>query len=155
MKTEFLMGCRIAARAVVFAALLVITIPGCGGGGASQRASSSASAKIQEMKTHYARYLGAHNGRPPADEQAFRDFLAENPERYQERGMSVDDFFVAPESGAPFQWAYGKQLILDIYGGKNYGYENSSSGGRRLVIADRGFRYIEDAEFRELFPNLP
>jgi hypothetical protein len=103
----------------------------------------------------YARYLGDHRNTPPPDEAAFRKFVTDHPEYLESSKVTVDEIFVSPRTGQPFRWAYGRKPLVDKYGATYYGYEASPTDNKRLVIADRGFREIEESQFRESFPDAP
>jgi hypothetical protein len=99
----------------------------------------------------------ANGGKAPADEQAFRQYLATRQTRLDEAGLTVDDLFTSPRTGGPIQWVYGTTPPTSRETGLVYiGYEKEPVDGKRLVIAMRGIsQEMDDAKFRTLFPDTP
>ena len=50
------------------------------------------------MSSVYDGYLREHNGQPPKDEQAFREYLQSKEEDLAKDGLSVDKMFTSPRS---------------------------------------------------------
>jgi hypothetical protein len=107
------------------------------------------------MAGFYEAFLRDHHGQPPANEQAFRDYLNGKQENFQNAGITIDQMFVSPRDGKSLKWVYGrKPPVLRQNNMTCYAFEAEPVAGKRLVIGGRGM-YIEldDAQFRSAFPN--
>jgi hypothetical protein len=107
------------------------------------------------MGGFYAGYLGAHNNQPPKDEVEFRAYLATQQEALDKAGLSIDEMFLSPRGG-PLAWVYGARPPVGPMGMTYVAYETTPVDGKRLVIAGGGMtKEMDDAEFRQVFPNVP
>jgi hypothetical protein len=139
-------------RALATLALTCATAIGCGGGGATTTAVDGS--KVRTMAAFYEAYLSDHNGQPPKDEAAFREFLTSKQSDLEEFGMTVDEMFASPRGSGSIVWVYGRRPPAGPSGRSYVGYEASSIEGKRLVLAMRGmYDELDDAEFKKVFPN--
>jgi hypothetical protein len=131
----------------------VIVSVGCGGAGPTAK-TSDAYDTLSKMAPFYGQYLIKHNGKPPADEKAFREFLNSKQDELAKAGLTVDKMFVSPRNGEPFEWVYGKVPPPNAGGMTYLGYESTDVGGKRFVFMSRGGQQeIDAAEFHNAFPN--
>jgi hypothetical protein len=106
------------------------------------------------MGDFYGAYLADHRGRPPKDEQTFREYLTSKQEALQKASLTVDDMFKSPRNGEPFVWVYGKKPPVGSSGVSYFGYEKTSVDGTRLVLGSRGsYERLDDSQFRKAFPD--
>lgn len=134
---------------------LALATVGCGGGQSSGNGQGLNGGKLLVMQSLYLEYLSQHNNQPPPDEKAFREFVGTKQDKLQKASLTVDDVFISPRNGGPLRWVYGKKQSGNQAGGSYIAYEQTPVDGKRLVIADRGFQEIDDASFRQAFPNAP
>lgn len=138
-------------------ALVVLSLAGCGGGGAGPTSDQSDEdgAKWQAMGTLYGDYLTANNKQPPKDEQTFRQFLGTKQDALEQAGITLDEMFVSPR-GQPLKWIYGQTPRMNLVGMPVAAYEAQPVDGKRLVITARGvYDVMDESRFRELFPQAP
>jgi hypothetical protein len=127
-------------------------LSGCGGGSAVTTNVGNTE-NIRVMSQIYGVYLSSHQGKPPQDEQEFRDFLATKQDLLTQAGLTVDAMFVSPRNGEPLQWVYGKPLRSSPTGMTFIGYEKSSADGQRLAVATRGmYELLDEAKFHAQVP---
>lgn len=138
-------------------AILVLALAGCGGGGdGSAGMHESDTTTMCAMSGLYGQYLGQHKNQPPPNEKAFRDYLNTKQDDLQRVGLTIDQMFVSPRNGEPFEWVYGRKPPAGPAGMTYVGYEKTSVDGKRLVIATRGmYEEMDDAKFRTVFPKAP
>jgi hypothetical protein len=134
--------------------VILLVIAGCGPNIPSEEQLADYS-KVRSMTGLYDGYLKEHRGKPPANEQAFRDYLNSKQQMLQETGMTADELFVSPRGDKPLKWAYGRQLPVWRQNGMTcYAYEVEPVEGKRLVIGGRGIVVeMDDAQFKSVFPN--
>ena len=108
------------------------------------------------MSGFYETYMQERNGQAPPDEQAFRKYIEDQPDRLERYGLTVDKMFVSPRNGAPIQWVFGKVPSAGRAGMVIIAYETEPTNGERLVLATRGMsKSMNEADFRAVFPNAP
>jgi hypothetical protein len=137
-------------------ATVVLTLAGCGAGAnvASEEPLADYN-KVRMMTGFYEGYLRDHRGRPPANEQAFREYLNGKQDMLQQAGVTLDQMFVSPRGDKPLKWAYGRQPPIWRQNGMTcYAYEAEPVAGKRLVIGGRGMTVeMDDAQFKTVFPT--
>jgi hypothetical protein len=138
-------------------AALVLVLAGCGGGGGGSASAGNAKLdfnKTRTMSMIYRQYLQSHNDQPPADEKAFRAYVATRQADLEHVGLTIDAMFKSPRSDEPLIWVYGKAPVSSGELGQCFAYEKTAADGQRLVIADAGrYGLMDDAKFNSLFPN--
>jgi hypothetical protein len=98
--------------------------------------------KVFELYQAYSR----QKKKPPADEQAFKDFLRALPQ--EEKTIAhiddnVDDFLISPRDGQKFIIRYG--LIVDVGGPtKAVAWEQNGKNGKRFVALSVG--YVQECD---------
>jgi hypothetical protein len=107
------------------------------------------------MTGFYEGYLRENRNQPPANEQAFRDFLNSKQENFQKAGVTIEQLFVSPRDGKPLKWVYGKKPpIWREINMTCYAYEAEPVGGKRLVLGGRGMTVeLDEAQFKQVFPQ--
>jgi hypothetical protein len=132
----------------------MLTVSGCGGS-VNMPPADPLAPKVRNMTVLYEGYMKDHRGKPPANEQAFREYLNGKPEMLQNVGMATDQMFVSPRGDKPFKWVYGSAPPVWRQNGMTcYGYEAEPVAGKRLVLGGRGMAVeVDDAQFRTIFPK--
>src|SRR5262245_62798269 len=85
--------------------VILLTIVGCGGPNVPSVEPLADYTKVRSMTGFYDGYVKANHGKPPANEQAFREYLNGKQEMLQETGMTADELFVSPRGATPLRWA--------------------------------------------------
>jgi hypothetical protein len=144
----FLARCALVIAVVVTAASL-----GCSKSAPTKLSSGADYRVIRAMSSVYDGYLRDHNGQPPKDEQAFREYLQSKGEDLAKEGLSVDIMFTSPRSdGTAIQWVYAKLSPKGPMGMSYCGYEKDPLDGKRLVIGTRGmYELMDDNKFQATF----
>lgn len=135
-----------------YAALALVVLFGTGCAGGDRLASSGESTRLLALASMHARFQSA-TGRPPADEQQFKNFIAERGATLKRMGVnSVEEIFVSERDGQPFVVVYGKRpsgMAASIVA-----YERQGVDGRRLVAHSmRMIEEVDDERFREIIPK--
>jgi hypothetical protein len=146
---------KTAGNAAAIALILGMTLTalaGCSGDGAP---GGGTDPNLSLLAKLYIDHMNAHEGSPPKDEAAFKDYIRQNgAQRLKGIDMNgLDDLFVSSRDHQPLVFVYGintdprRQSAV-------IGYEQSSVDGKRTV----GYRYgtaelVDDARFSELAPG--
>ena len=129
--------------------LLLLLATGCGGAGDSAGAGQGSLKKVRAMGDLYVAHLTERHG-APADEAAWRSFLNQKQAELQAAGLTVDDMFVSPKSGAPLTWVYGKPP-QSHFGLTVVAFEPTPVDGRRFVVATNGMTdNLDETRFQAL-----
>jgi hypothetical protein len=129
------------------------SMAGCSSNGAS---ANGADPNLAMLTKIYVDHMNAHQGNPPKDEAAFKDYIRQHSaHRLKGADMNeLDALFVSTRDHQPLVFIYGisadprRQSAV-------IGYEQSTIGGRRTI----GYRYgtaelVDDARFTELASGL-
>lgn len=133
-----------------------VWLVGCGG---TQTASQvTEESTLKPVAVFYSRYVSQHGGQAPADEAAFRKYLATlSPEEFKGFGVaSVDEMLVSKRDGQPYTILYGPPTgpPLGPGGTPIIAYEKQGVGGKRFVASSiGGVTEVDDAEFARLVPQ--
>ena len=146
----------IAGSAATFALGMGVTLAalaGCSGNGAP---ASGADPNLAILTTIYVDHMNAHQGNPPQNEAAFKDYIRQHG-AHRLKGADMNELnalFVSTRDNQPLVFIYGinadarrRSTII--------GYEHSAVDGMRTV----GYRYgtvelVDHARFTELMPTL-
>jgi hypothetical protein len=132
---------------------LALTIAGCSGSSAGSKSAQLDAHAVRARSDMYSLYLATHKYQPPKDEAEFRQFLSSEQSRLEEAGLTVDQMFTSPRSGAPMTWVFAKRPPT-VGGISVYAYESNAVDGQRLILGDRGMSVIiDDAQFKTQFPD--
>jgi hypothetical protein len=137
---------------IVLACCSLLTTIGCGG---SQPLSSDMDPHLVLLTKLYSDHLNAKQGAPPADRQAFEDFIRNHGEHRLKQSPTEDleKLFVSTRDGQPLVMFYGK--ISDPWLQRSVvGHEQVGIDGKRCV----GMRYgtvqlVDQKEFEQLVPS--
>lgn len=146
---------RVVLRALA-CALLMVSVVGCTG---SQTASQETEqSSLKPLAVYYGRFQARNQGRPPANEQEFREFLSKIPaEDLQGFGISsVDELLTSSRDKQPYVVEYGgtNNPPLGPGGAPVIAYEKEGVGGKRFVGSSLGgVEEVDEARFKELVPN--
>jgi hypothetical protein len=150
------MQSRYASRHVVclICVASVVFLGGCGGGSKPQ---PKAEAHLQALAVFYGRYLSQNRGQPPADEKAFKQFLARlNPSEFTSFGLAnPDEMFVSPRDNQPYVVRYNVPVAPPgPQGPAVVAYEQTGVGERRYVAFGLGgVEEVDETRFRQLVPE--
>jgi hypothetical protein len=124
---------------------------GCGGGSPSGN-DGQLRVAMKVLGLEYGSYLTEHNGAPPADEAAMRDYLQSRMVDLSELGVKgVDDLLRLGRDGQPIKVVYGAKIAMPDRPQYAYAaYEQTGVDGTRLVCDSRGGVYeMGETEFTE------
>ena len=123
------------AGAVLLAGGLLL-LAGCGESAAKKEAEEKDHLKILALQ--FGKYLGAHRGAGPANEQQFKDFLKSRKTELAEMQINdIDALFTSPRDGQPYVIVYGfKPGPSPSPAGRVIAYEQKGVDGRRFVAFD-------------------
>jgi len=141
-------GCP--ARGLSLVVALASTVAaGCGGAAPPDKQET---AHLRSIVSLY-NFASSQNGRPPANEQQFKEFVAKNGSAVMERFniRNPDDLFISERDGQPFVIVYEprpKGLSRDVIA-----YEQTGVDGKREVGMSLGMiQEVDEGRFRELVP---
>jgi hypothetical protein len=128
---------------------------GCGASD-STTAAVADYGKSRAMVGFYTLYMNEHKNQPPANEQAFRDWLDTKQDRLQQAGLTIDEMFASPRNSQALEWVYGRRPPAGGQGITYVAHEKSPVNGKRLVLATRGmYEEMDESQFSRVFPNAP
>ncbi len=137
-------------------ALFCILPSGCESSRDRQQLEQS---NLKPLAVFYGQFTGQHQGRPPANEAEFKEFVRSLPSE-QLAGFNVTDpesLFVSPRDGKPYVVVYGPtEGSSKLAGASVIAYEQVGARGTRYVANSMGeVKEVDEAGFRELVPNAP
>ncbi len=146
-------------RFAVFAvcvALLLVCVVGCGTRRASQQREES---NLKPLALLYGQYTGQHQGRPPANEAEFKQFIESLPKE-QLASFGVDDpesLFISDRDNKPYVIIYGQATNPAGPGDAPViAYEQEGKNGKRFVATAIGsVEEVDEERFRQLVPDAP
>jgi hypothetical protein len=126
---------------------------GCGGS-AAQKAEEAST--LKPLMVLYGRYVGQHQGKPPANEAEFRKYVeAQGPQDLANLGVTEPaKLWVSSRDNQPYVILYGDVTGPPGPAGKPVvAYEAKGVGGKRYVASSLGaVDEVDEARFRELVP---
>ena len=134
---------------------LLVSVLGCGGA-KTQSALEQETSRLKPLVILYAQAFAQNRGRPPANEEKFKSFLAKEGEYLLEsyKLNSVDDLLISERDGKPYVIFYGKRpqgVARDLCA-----YEKDGVDGKRYVGYTLGIvEEVDETRFRELVPDIP
>lgn len=142
-----------AATCALAMGVTLVALAGCSGNGTP---ASGADPNLASLTTIYVDHMNAHQGNPPQNEAAFKDYIRQHG-AHRLKGADLN------ELDALFISTRDNQALVFIYGinadprrqSTIIGYEHSAVDGKRTV----GYRYgtvelVDHARFAELMPTL-
>jgi hypothetical protein len=137
----------------VIAAKFILVAIAAGGCSRSSTPPAPYFHKAQLMAGFYGHYLVEHNTKAPPDEAAFRKYLETKPDDLLQANLTVDEMFRSPRNADPIDWVYGKPA--PAYAGVRYfGYEKTSTDGKRMMFTGYGPQLLEETTFHSIFPKV-
>ena len=134
---------------IVFCALPV----GCGSRRASQEREEST---LKPLAVFYGQFTGRHQGRPPASEAEFKEFVRSlsSEELASFNVTDPEGLFISSRDGQPYVVIYGAPSGPPGPGGSPVvAYEQVGVGGKRFVASSLGaVEEADEARFKELVP---
>lgn len=107
----------------------------------------------------YGRYLGQHQGKPPASEAEFKKYVeAQSPQDLANLGVTDPaKLWISSRDNQPYVIVYGDVSGPPGPAGKPVvAYESKGVGGKRYVASSLGaVDEVDEARFRELVPAAP
>src|ERR1700752_2799732 len=140
-----------AATCALAMGVALATLSGCSG---NKSPASGADPNLDILTTIYVDHMNAHQGDPPKDEAAFKDYIRQHG-AHRLTGAAINELdilFVSTRDNKPLVFIYGinadprRQSTI-------IGYEQSAVDGKRSV----GYRHgtvelVDQARFTELAP---
>lgn len=103
-------------RCLPLSVLLCLTLSGCGGDKAARMYSKAFDSNIKTVSNLYCIYQGRHRQKGPEDEAELKDFVRQLPAEYLEKfGVDLeqlDELFVSPRDGQPFDIRWGLKFQI-------------------------------------------
>jgi hypothetical protein len=121
----------IAATCVLGMGVTLAALAGCSGNGAP---ASGVDSNLAMLTTIYVDHMNAHQGNPPRNEAAFKDYIRQHGAR-RLKGADINELnalFVSSRDNQPLVFVYG--INADPRRQSNIiGYEHSAVDGMRTV----------------------
>jgi hypothetical protein len=139
------------------AAGLVVLASGCGSH--SQSADQMKQVPgLKQLALFYGFHVREHQGKPPADEAAFKAYIKSLPaERLQQFKIeNIDSMFVSPRDSKPYVVMYGGKAGSSRRPGAAVpvAWEQEGKGGKRFVVDSLGkLEEVDEATFKKMVPN--
>ena len=152
----------LAARTVVRAGLcgaVLLSLGafplGCGrdSGGEAQEQSN-----LKPLAILYGQYTGQHQGRPPANEAEFKEYVRSQSTMLESFQVTdPESLFISSRDEKPYVIKYGAADGPPGPGGYPVvAYEQEGVGGKRFVASSVGaVDEVDEAKFKELVPDAP
>lgn len=157
-------------RAVLALAVLISGLAGCGG---NTKKAAQESSNLKPLAIIYGRFVGRHQGKPPASEAELKEFAkTEADENFlkQHTLPNVDAMFVSSRDNQPYVVIYGAlpPAAPPPAGGPTPGdsmagfgggapviaYEKTGVGGKRYVATSLGaVAELDEKHFQDLVTN--
>jgi hypothetical protein len=132
---------------VVLAGLL--SVAGCGRGNpVAKGAERETRIRLIVLGRFYVDYMNRHRGIPPADVEAFREFLQPYQEELKRFEIeSVEELLTSARDGQPFSIVCGKSIVVSDSPDSFWAaYEQEGEDGKRLAIRTYGGEALLDAQ---------
>jgi hypothetical protein len=130
-----------------------VAISGCNST-APPKVTQTVESNLKAIHVFFGQYSAQHQGRPPANEQAFRGFLKSLPaERLESMAVSnMDSLFVSPRDNQPIVVLYNQPASMPGVGTtKLLAHETTGVNGQRFVLLTTGeIQEVDQARFDEL-----
>ena len=123
----------------------LLSITGCGRGNPVAKGTNRETrVRLNVLATFYIDYLNSHRGRPPADIEAFREFLqsqAEDLKAYKKTHKvdGVEELLTSARDDQPFIIVCGKPIEISHSPGNLWAaYEQTGVDGKRMAVRLQG-----------------
>jgi hypothetical protein len=150
-------------------AALSVTLVGCSGPRGGNDTSETAQ-RLKQLRLHYVNYMAQHQGRPPANEKEFQDYVSKLPPAQQGAGPAgnATAVLISPRDNQPFvvNWGFNPQAPIRPRSGPPpatqggsppkllepvLAYERTGQDGKRYVLYASGrIEEVDPATAREL-----
>jgi len=143
-------------RAGIGLSVLVVCLVSVGCGRARREAQQRQDSNLKPLAILYGQFLGRHEGRPPADEQEFKQFIRSSGSEQLARFdvADLESLFISSRDQKPYVVLYGDEAPLGS--ARVVAYEREGQGGTRFVANDLGeIRQVDEAQFRAIVPSPP
>jgi hypothetical protein len=126
------------------------------GCGPNQQKIQSESSNLKPLAIMYGQYVAKHQGKPPASESEFKEFIKSDGAAFL-KSFHVDDpesIFTSSRDKKPYVILYGPVTGPPGPGGQPVvAYEQEGEGGKRYVATPVGaVEAVDEARFRQLVP---
>lgn len=109
--------------------------------------------RLKPLVLLYGQYTGQHMGKPPANEQEFRDFVSRQTAFLQQFQISdSSQLFISERDGKPYKVVYrGDRSPGQLLGAPIVAWEQDGVNGKRFVGNTLGaVKEVSEDEFRQL-----
>ncbi len=139
----------------ILALNMLISLTGCGSHN-TQSALEQETSRLKPLIILYAQAFAQNGGRPPANEEKFKSFIAKEGGGLMKsyKFDSVDDLLISERDGEPYVIFYGKRpqgVASDLCAYEKVGVDGKRYVGFTLGIVEE----VDETRFRELVPNIP
>ena len=134
---------------MVWIGLACIGLVAAGCGESQKQSAEREQSHIKVLAIMYGKYTGRHQGQPPANEKAFREYVEAAGSDLVKKVGGVDQMFISERDQKPYVIFYGKEVQ------KNNGvvaYEQEGSGGKRFVADELVVEELDEDQFRARVP---
>lgn len=139
-----------AALIVVFQVFL---LAGCGG--PDKASAERESSNLKPLAVFYGRFVGAHRGKPPANEEELKAFIRALPATELEPfGVKdVESLLISSRDKKPYRFVFAQTSQVTA-GLTVFAYEEEGVAGKRYVAGTLGqIEEVDEKRFRELVPS--
>jgi hypothetical protein len=117
----------------------------------SESNQTTEDAHIKQLAVYYGLYLSKHKGKPPANEEVFKNYVAEALKSRQSQD-SVDKVFTSPRDNQAYVVRFEKSSNASKP--VVFVYEKAGKDGKRFVAFSQGAtELVDDTRFKELVPS--
>jgi len=141
-------------KASVCLAICIVLAMGCNS--QSTQIGTHSTKQLRLLGTLYGQYMAQHNGRAPANEKQFREFVLANQTRSgKEVTEAVDALLHSPTDGQPLRICYGELTGQVSPNGYPWiAHEQTGVNGMIKIISARGeLDEVNKEELVELFSD--
>jgi hypothetical protein len=145
----------IAPRAVALVLFFAFAAAGCASGPADSGALDRETAHLKVVGLLYGRYMQAHGGAAPSDQDKFVAYIQREPENWNRLAPTAADLLTSPRDAQPLVILYGGAVEEPVDGGFPWiAHEKTGVAGRRLAVNARGnVELMTSQEIDQLFPS--
>ncbi|MCI0462834.1 MAG: hypothetical protein L0Z62_38295 [Gemmataceae bacterium] len=123
------------------------------GGPRTGTTDPEAKSRLERLQELYQRYTRDHKGKPPPNENTFKEYIKKIPKQDRDAMKipdEVDSLFVSPRDGQKYTIRYGVRLHPSG-DTEALAWETTGTEGNRFVLLNIGYvQEYGDADFKDL-----